>query len=190
MTNQTLDQYAKDLHQDVLVKSGDADDPHLREEAFTEVVLEILADHNESDGVELSSFEGRAARGMPAAKLSAWSLSGDGATLDLFIARYGGSGAVVDLPRADVRRSFELLRNFLRRALEGAHTKMEESSDAFEAARQIHEAQDSLTTVRLFLLTDGVVKAADLDLDPDPGHRTAAGDLGPGEAQPSSRRKA
>lgn len=169
MSHRSLDQYAKDLHQDVLVRSGDEDDPQLREEAFTEVVLEILADHNESDGAELSFFEGRAARGTPAARLSAWSLSGDGATLDLFIARYGGGGRVIDLPRADVRRSFELLRGFLRRALEGAHAKMEESSDAFEAARQIHEARDSLTTVRLFVLTDGVVKTADLDLDPIPG---------------------
>lgn len=169
MSTQTLEQYATDLHQDVLVRAGDAEDPQLREEAFTEQILEILADHNEADGAEVSTFEGRATRGMPAAKLSAWSLSGDGATLDLFIARYVGGGEVTDLPKADVRRSFDLLRNFLRRALDGAHAKMEESSDAFEAARRIHDSRDSLTTVRLFLLTDAVVKGADLDIEPVPG---------------------
>lgn len=169
MTSRTLDQYAADLHQDVLTRAGDTEEPQLREEAFTEVVLEILADHNEADGADLSSFEGKSSRGMPSAKLNAWSLSGDGATLDLFVTRYVGGGTVSDLAKADVRRSFELVRNFLRRAVDGAHAKMEESSDAFEAARQIYEARDSLATVRLFLLTDAVVKAADLELDGVPG---------------------
>ena len=33
----------------------------------------------------------------------------------------------------------------------------------FRAAQQIHEASDSLATIRLFLLTDGVVRSLDLD---------------------------
>jgi hypothetical protein len=179
MTTRTLDQYAADLHQDVLTRAGDTEDPQLREEAFTEVILETLSDHNEADGADLSSFEGRASRGMPSAKLNAWSLSGVGTMLDLFVTRYVGGGKVSDLPKADIRRSFELVRNFLRRALDGAHTKMEESSDAFEAARQIYEARNSLATVRLFLLTDAVVKGSDFVLEAIPGieHRPMIWDL-------------
>jgi len=49
--------------------------------------------------------------------------------------------------------------------MSGAHARIEESSDAFRAAFEIHEARENLTTVRLFFLTDGVVRS--LDLEPD-----------------------
>ncbi len=65
--------------------------------------------------------------------------------------------------RNAVADHFKLLRGFLRRAREGFHVQLEESHESFEAARRIHESQDTLTTVRLFLLTDGVVKSAAID---------------------------
>ncbi len=37
-----LEQFAQDLQQEVLVKAGTEDNPQLREDAFTEVVLERL----------------------------------------------------------------------------------------------------------------------------------------------------
>lgn len=169
MTTRVLEDFIKDLHQEVLLRVGATENPQLREEAFTEVVLELLAEHNEADGADLSSFEAKGARGLASAKLNAWTLSVEGATLDLFVTRYIGTGQVSDLPRAEVRRSFGLVRGFLVRALEGAHKKMEESSDAFEAARQICDAREALVTVRLFLLTDGVVRGADLELEAIPG---------------------
>jgi hypothetical protein len=76
---------------------------------------------------------------------------------------------VAEVGKPDTRRQFQLLRGFLRRALDGFHEKMEESSDAFHAMHQIAEAKESLTTVRLFLLTDGVVRNLDLEEEQFPG---------------------
>ena len=100
-------------------------------------------------------------KGAPASKVNAWALSGDGATRDLFVTRYFGTGKPEQVTKSDARRHFELLEAFLKRALDGGHARMEESSPAFEAARRIHEARDALGTVRLFFLTDGVVRAFD-----------------------------
>jgi hypothetical protein len=47
--------------------------------------------------------------------------------------------------------------------MEGFHARMEESSDAFNAMQNIYEARDSLATVRLFFITDGVVKSLELE---------------------------
>jgi hypothetical protein len=156
-----IEQYAIDLHQDVLQKSGGGDNPTLREEAFTEIVLETLSEHNEADNADLCTFEARGTRAAPAAKLSAWALSGDGATLDLFLSRYFGTGKPESVPKAEARKCFELLDSFLTRAISGNHTRMEESSPAFEAALRIHEARDNLSTVRLFVLSDGVLRIPD-----------------------------
>ncbi len=154
-----IDQYAANLHQEVLVKAGDEANPTLREEAFTEVVLELLSEHNEADGAELCSFEARGSKTAAAAKVNAWALSGDGATLDLFVTRYFGTGKAEPVAKAEARKHFELVESFLKRALAGAHERMEESSMAFEASRRIHEARDTLSTVRLFLLSDGVLRS-------------------------------
>lgn len=158
-----LDQFAYDLHQEVLAKCCDDADPQLREEAFTEVVLELLAEHNETDTFEACYFNAKNIGRTPAAKLNAWSLSGDGATLDLFVALYIGEGTAALVPKAEMESHYKLARGFLRRALDGFHTQVEESNPVFDAMRRIHEARDNLTTVRLFFLTDGVAKSAEVD---------------------------
>lgn len=140
-------------------RSGDNAALQLREEAFTEYVLELLSEHNESDGAEICYHEARAVGRVPAAKLNAYSLSGDGATLDLFVSLYRGAGEAEEIGLPETRRQFQLLRGFIRRILDGFHTKMEEAGDAFRAAQRIHEAKDALTTIRLFFLTDGIVRS-------------------------------
>ena len=170
-----LQQFSADLHEEVLANAGvdsnEASEGNFlqREENFTELVLELLRDHNEADGVELAFFEARGTRSAPAAKLNAWSLSGDGATADLFIVLYHGDGAVSDVGLPVTRSNFQLARGFLERAMDGFHTKMEESSDGFQVMKQLYEAKESLTTVRIFFLTDGVVRSLDLKEESVPG---------------------
>ena len=95
-----LEQFAHDLHQEVLVKAGDEADPKMREDAFTELLLELLSEHNESDGAEVC-YHAKGSRGrIPSAKANAWALSGDGATLDLFVTQYHGTGMIETVPRS------------------------------------------------------------------------------------------
>src|SRR5688572_17180138 len=168
MSEVVLEQFSQDLHQEVLAKCGlgaeesESAIRHLREEIFTEAVLELLDEHNEVDGWELCSYEARSIGSVPSAKLNAWSLSNDGATLDLFVTLYHGTGASAEVGKPESRRQFELVLGFLKRALSGFHTKMEEASDAFQAARCIYESRDTLATVRLFLFSDGVMRSLDI----------------------------
>jgi len=166
MLNPRLTQFAANLHQEVLQRSGDNAVLQLREEAFTEYVLELLSEYNEADGADICYYEARSVGRVPAAKLNACSLSGDGATLDLFISLYRGTGEPEEVGLPETRRQFQLLRGFLRRVLDGFHTKMEEAGDAFLVAQKIHEAKESLTTVRVFFLTDGIVRSLDLEQEP------------------------
>ena len=134
--------------------------------------LGALADHNEIDGPEILPCLRWESRGrMPAAKINAWALSGDGATLDLFVTLYHGNASDEIVSKPDVAKYFGLARGFLRRSIEGFHTQLEEAHEVFEAARRIHEAREYLATVRLFFITDGVVgiRAADIEEEQVPG---------------------
>lgn len=169
MPHQRLEQFAHDLHQEVLAKAGgngdgDGNDRHqaLREEMFTENVLELLDAHDEIDGWEICGYQSQSIGSVPAAKLNAWALSGDGATLDLCVTLYHGTGLIEEVGKPEMRRHFELILGFLKRALGGFHTRMEEASNAFHAAKEIYEARDALATVRLFFLSDGVVRSFDI----------------------------
>jgi hypothetical protein len=157
--------YAEILKQEVRIKyEPEEGTPPLRAEAFTEVVLERLVEHNEAGDWERCTYEDPARRGKyDAAKLNAWSLSGDAATLDLFVVLYANDDTPPSVARSEVEKHFKQLRGFLRRALDGWHTQLDPAHDVFDAMRRIHEAKGALTTVRLFFITDGVVKAGEID---------------------------
>lgn len=173
MDGDRLGQFAQDLHQEVLARAGgdisEGSRLSLREELFTESVLETLDAHEEVDGWEICAYDAKGAGATPAARISAWSLSGDGATLDLFVTLYHGAGSVHDVGKPDIRRQFELAMGFLKRALSGFHKRIEEASPGFAAAQAIHAARELLATVRIFLLTDGVARSLDIAPDSIPG---------------------
>jgi hypothetical protein len=164
-TPNRLQIFAEYLKQEVRLKcEPESGTPRLLSEAFVVAVLERLMEHNEASDWTLCAYEdpARPSSKMSAAKLSAWSISGDGATLDLFASLYLNEESPTIVTRAEVERHFKLLRGFLKRALEGWHTKLEPSADAFGAMQRIHEARDALTTVRLFFLTDGLAKVSEV----------------------------
>jgi hypothetical protein len=158
-----LELFAYGLHQDVLARCADEAEPEMRENAFTEVVLELLAEHNEADGADVCYWNAKSKGSISAAKLNAWSLSGDGATLDLFVVLYHGDGKPQPVARTEAEQHYRLLRGFLRRAREGFHVQVEDSDDVFEVMRRIYEAGETLATVRLFFLTDGTVRSAEVE---------------------------
>src|SRR4051812_15391433 len=62
-----LEQFAHDLHQDVLAKAGVGTNPQMREDAFVEMALELLNEHNAADGAEMC-YHANGGRGrIPAA---------------------------------------------------------------------------------------------------------------------------
>ena len=159
--NEALEQFATDVRQEVLLRCAKDAPLDQQASAFTEWVLEQLAEHNEADDGEVLDFRAEGRGRWPASKINAWALSGDGATLDPFVTIFHGGSEVFSVGLPEVRKQFKLLIGFLRRAREGFHTQLQDREHVFEVARRIHDAADSLTTVRLFFLTDGLVARAD-----------------------------
>lgn len=157
------DQFAETLIEEVNAKCEVATEEISREQAFTELILGRLNDYNEVDSYELCAYEAKSSGSTPAAKISAWEISGDGATLDLFVSQYAGVLPSRELGKPDAKRAFDLGRGFLKRALDGFHHKLAEADDARPAMEQIHDSRDSLSIVRIFFLTDCALRSMDIE---------------------------
>jgi len=150
----TLDEFALEIRQEVLCRCGDEETPQFREDMFTEVMMEHLKEANRTDDGEACYYR---SKGM---KLNGLSFSTDGECLDLFVCSYRNTVPPENVSKGEIDNHFKWLREFLERALEGLHQKLEESSPPFDAAIQIYEQRDSLTKIRLYFITDGVAKSA------------------------------
>ena len=114
-----LNELLADIREEVLVKSGDDAPQEYLESSFAEWVLELLSECNEANGWDLFYYKAEGRRGAPASKINAWALSGDGATLDLFVSFYDGGKGVENLGQVEVRKHFKQLLGFLQRVREG-----------------------------------------------------------------------
>jgi len=137
--------------------------PLLLEEAFTQIVSGFLIEHNEIDDCTYASYRTNSSGSIPASRFSGWNGSGDGATLDLFITKYNNDDIIHIVSRAELESEFKLVRNFLKKCLDGLSMHLEPVHSVYEAASWIYSKKDTLTTVRLFFLTDGIVKSAAIE---------------------------
>ena len=158
----TIEQYAADLFQEVLVKCADDASSEAKEDAFTEYALEQLNDHNEIDTAEVLRpasrwVKTRTTPPLPAAKINGWSLSGDGGMLDLFVTLFHESGEKYSISRNEAIKHFELLQGFLKRALVG-DLQVSKENDAYEVIEKIRESSLDLLKIRLFFISNGIVR--------------------------------
>jgi hypothetical protein len=154
-----INQFAEEFRQEVLSQCDGDDSAHFREDKFTEVMIDYLKQANEVDDGDVC-YHKHDTRGE---KLNGFSLSGDGECLDLFVCCFTGQVPPENVPNAEVKAHFKRLRRFLEAALDAPKRDFEESSPVFDVAQQIHAQHAELTKVRLFFLTDGIVKNAELE---------------------------
>jgi hypothetical protein len=156
-----LNQFAEEFRQEVLSQCDGEDSAHFREDKFTEVMIDYLKQANEVDDGEVC-YHKHDSRGE---KLNGFSVSGDGECLDLFVCCFSGSVPPENIPNAEVKTHFKRLRRFFEAAIDAPSRGFEDSSPVFDVAQQIHVQREELTKVRLFFLTDGIVKNAELEND-------------------------
>jgi hypothetical protein len=154
-----LQEFAEEFRQEVLSRCNEEESGHFREDTFTEVMIEYLAQANEVDEAEVCYHKSNA-RGE---KLNGFSLSGDGECVDLFVSCYRGTVPAESVPNSEINTHFRWLQRFFESALKGAYRNMEESSPVFDVAQEIHAQRENLSKARFFLLTDGVARNADVE---------------------------
>ncbi|NKE71339.1 AIPR family protein [Candidatus Manganitrophus noduliformans] len=153
-----IDEFAEEFRQEVLSRCNDEESGHFREDKFTEVMIEYLIRADEVDDGEVCYYKHNA-RGE---KLNGVNFSSDGECVDLFVSCYHGIVPPKSVPNSEVNDHFRWIRRFFEASLGGTHRHLEESSPVFSVAQQIHAQREEITRARFFLLTDGIVRKAEV----------------------------
>jgi hypothetical protein len=165
----TLDDFAKDLQQDILASADVQDSEDFAENAFTRRMLDYVAEAGELGDADVCHFS---AHGV---KVNGYELNLEEESLDLAIAIYTGQCPPSRIEKSRVDTAIRQLTSFLKRAVQGLHAKIEESHPAFALAQPIHDfcaKGERFSRIRLFVITDGIVN---VDRLPEP-EKTDAGE--------------
>jgi hypothetical protein len=124
---------------------------------FVEVCADLLGDAEELTDFEACYYRGTGSRNR--------SLGVDGFAMDdldgsirLVIGEYGGDAAPTTITQTTAKACFSRLLAFCDDALTGRlHQELEESAPGYSLALTLYERRRSITRIRLYLITDGVL---------------------------------
>lgn len=153
--------FARTIQDDISTVAASAPDGHASQvDALTSIFIDDLSDNGEVENGEVAHYQnGRL-------HVSGFGLSDAGDRLDLFLTIHTGAVPPQSISPSEVDRRFRRLFNFLQRAMDGAtpiYRSMNPNLPGRDMAQQIHDHRDTISTVKLHLFTDGLVKERPLD---------------------------
>ncbi len=132
-----------------VINRAQVDDAFI-EDKFTEIFTDYLTESAEIDDVTICYHK---SRGI---KINGYSINTDENRLDLLITIYKGEIPPDRISKSEIDNAYKWLITFLKKALEGYHFSLEESSPTFDMCLDIYDMRGKLRNVRFFLLTDGI----------------------------------
>ena len=156
-----FEQFTHNFHRDVLDASRDPDSESFTEEQFTEKFLDCLAGISVIEDYNLCRVEGKGFKIN--AHNSNLNLENnndckEGIFLDLFVTIYTGDYATKTISKSDITSNFKKLKTYFINAIRRKYVNIEESNPAFDLADTIFNNRESIAGVRLFAITDSLVK--------------------------------
>lgn len=153
MTDDAVQRFAKEIVTDV--NDGLSEIP-FSEEVFTGLVLERLEEANHLDGTFPLFQQGRVRNAIY--RIDGYSFDEERSRLELFTTIYREDLPPVRIPQPEVNRAFERAIRFVNACVEGLAAHLEPSnSDASDLAKLIENQARTLGSVKITLLTNGVV---------------------------------
>lgn len=126
------------------------------QEIFTGMILERLEEAGHLDGTIALYQEGRVRNA--AYRIDGFAHDEERGRLDLFTTLYSGDVPAPRLLAADVTKALDRALRFASACIDGLASQLEPANtDASDLARLIQTGADTLSTVRIVLLTDGIV---------------------------------
>ena len=148
-TQNTLDEFAENLRQDVLALAESEEHEQMLADSFTHTVFDMLSEAGESEDPLVCYHQ---ATGM---EVSGYAVDDDEGRLDLFLSIHTNVAPPETVTRQRVTVGFRRLRSFFDWCIKGRYIDLEESSPVFDMASHIYQVRNDLTQVRLCVITDG-----------------------------------
>lgn len=152
------DDAAAEFLQEIIaeVEEGLSTDAPFSQEVFTRLILERLEEAGHLEATFPLYQEGRVRNA--AYRIDGYAFDEERARLDLFTTIYAGDLPASKLPAADVTKALERALRFASACVDGLAARLEPANtDASDLARLIEHEAENLSSIRIVLLTDGIV---------------------------------
>lgn len=153
-----LDEFARQLNSEVhdRIASGTDESP-FSESVFTRIVLDYLAEIGMADNPEVCHHEGRLRNAT--IRISGYSFSEEGDRLDLFVAVFRDQASPESVPKDMLMDAAQQAARFYKAVAKGGYaSQLDPSTETFQLATAIMEKRKDIQAVRVFVITDGVIK--------------------------------
>jgi hypothetical protein len=150
--------FTENFQQQILAGCDVEEEEAFREDRFTEDFIDYLLEAGEvEDGTTCY-------HSAPGLQLNGYGVNSEQDCLYLFISVCKWELPPAILQMGEVENAFKRLIKYFERAVDGYHLKLEEASQVFDSAQQIHLLYGNglLSTVKFYIFTDGI---ANLEYD-------------------------
>jgi hypothetical protein len=150
-----LEEFVRQIHIEVRDRTGvHGPNSDARCETFTELVMEYLSENGVIENASTARFNGKIGRGV--GRIDGYALNDEEDTLDLFVTIFLDSAEPAKLPSDDIRKAIEQAVRYGDAAMKGLHREIGEGSDAFAVTSRISQRSQSISIIRILVLTDGI----------------------------------
>lgn len=152
--------FAASLNDEIRSQAEQGNPYSVESDCFAHKVLEMLGDAGTLEDPEVCVREGQ----LGGAK---WAIAGwaspssddeDLSELSLLAILHHDSPDILPVDASDLRRRFELARNFLKAMLAGHASQLDPAADAVAIGKVIHERRKDLRRVTIHIATDGLTQ--------------------------------
>ena len=138
--------------------------------SMAKTIFGYLKDHDGelTDFIPCSFYIASKADSKGQTSIHGYSIDEDLSRLDLFVFLQVSITGETVTP-SDVRATRDQAYRFYKRAIDGHHKNLEEAHEAHSAMAQIYDAREDITSIRIFVFSNGESKRAKLDTEIDGG---------------------
>lgn len=154
-----LSRFYSNLQEEIGTLAISSETGGFREEIFTQIALDLLANGGETENPR-TSFDEKTTKSGIQHKLNAHAISDNHETVDLFISIYNDAESITKVPKDEIDKAAKRVSTFFKNAYYNAHHKViDESQDVFAFADTLGRSNDlrsSIVRVNAFIVTDGL----------------------------------
>lgn len=151
----SLDGFYNELREQIIL-SGDTDTFGWKNEDFlTAIMLEYLEEAGEVDAPVICPFRGHGLQ------MNAYAITEDYENVDIFVSIYSEAEIPQSVSRTEIDASIKRAIQLYRKAINDLYTSFQKDNDTYEFAITLHKQKHLIKNVRIFALTNGLVKAID-----------------------------
>lgn len=159
MIAKDINEFYKNFSQEIIFKAELEEEESMRESTFSRLMVDYLQDSGEvEDGIVCSHFNKRYGT-----KLNVYYINDEGSSIDLFVSIFKAEKEPVTVTRTEAESALERAKRFLMRSLsKNFYSELEEANNEYDMAHYFAHYKSQIESVRIILLTNGIVKPFDI----------------------------